>query len=76
MLPLAEVEREHIFHILDETEGNRTRASEILGITRQTLHNKLKTYDRSASSDEVETKTETETIPENDSVNVEVPSKK
>jgi DNA-binding NtrC family response regulator len=43
-LPLAEVEREHIFRVLEEMEGNRTRASEILGITRQTLINKLKMY--------------------------------
>jgi DNA-binding NtrC family response regulator len=42
--PLAEVEREHIFRVLDETEGNRTRAADILGITRQTLLNKLKMY--------------------------------
>jgi DNA-binding NtrC family response regulator len=51
-LPLAEVEREHIFRVLDETDGNRTRASEILGITRQTLLNKLKTYDRDEESEE------------------------
>ncbi len=43
-LALAEVEREHIFRVLEETDGNRTRASEILGITRQTLINKLKMY--------------------------------
>jgi DNA-binding NtrC family response regulator len=42
--PLAEVEREHIFRVLEETDGNRTRAAEILGITRQTLLNKLKMY--------------------------------
>ena len=44
MRPLSEIEREHIFRVLDENEGNRTRASEILGITRQTLINKLKAY--------------------------------
>jgi DNA-binding NtrC family response regulator len=42
--PLAEVEREHIIRVLDETDGNRTRAADILGITRQTLLNKLKVY--------------------------------
>lgn len=42
--PLAEVEREHIIRVLGETEGNRTRAADILGITRQTLLNKLKMY--------------------------------
>jgi DNA-binding NtrC family response regulator len=43
-LPLAAVERAHIHRILAETDGNRTRAAEILGITRQTLINKLKMY--------------------------------
>ncbi len=50
--PLSEVEREHIFRVLDETEGNRTRASEILGITRQTLINKLKAYSHPSESEE------------------------
>jgi DNA-binding NtrC family response regulator len=50
-LPLAEVEKEHIFRVLEETEGNRTRAAEILGITRQTLANKLKVYDHPRASE-------------------------
>ncbi len=50
-LPLAVVEREHIHRILEETEGNRTRAAEILGITRQTLINKLKMYGEPNASD-------------------------
>ncbi len=49
--PLAEVEREHIFRVLEETEGNRTRAAEILGITRQTLLNKLKMYGHASLAD-------------------------
>ncbi|MEZ5066560.1 MAG: sigma-54 dependent transcriptional regulator [bacterium] len=44
---LADVEREHIERVLAETDGNRTRAAEILGITRQTLLNKLKSWDES-----------------------------
>ena len=56
-LPLAAVEREHIQRILEKTEGNRTRAAEILGITRQTLINKLKMYGlpREGSSDKKRT---------------------
>ncbi|MGH2571323.1 MAG: sigma 54-interacting transcriptional regulator, partial [bacterium] len=50
-LPLAAVERAHIHRILEETEGNRTRAAEILGITRQTLINKLKMYGDPAVAD-------------------------
>ena len=49
--PLAEVEREHIFRVLEETDGNRTRAAEILGITRQTLLNKLKMYGHASLAD-------------------------
>ena len=38
------LEREHIFSVLEETSGNQTRASEILGIDRRTLYRKLKRY--------------------------------
>jgi DNA-binding NtrC family response regulator len=44
---LADVEREHIERVLEGTQGNRTRAAEILGITRQTLLNKLKSWEDS-----------------------------
>jgi two-component system response regulator HydG len=43
-MSLEEVERVLIVKTLDETGGNRTRASEILGINRRTLQNKLKQY--------------------------------
>ena len=43
-MSLAEMERELIVKTLAETGGNRTRASEILGINRRTLQNKLKEY--------------------------------
>jgi DNA-binding NtrC family response regulator len=41
---LAEVERRHIFRILEETGGNHVRAAEILGIDRRTLYRKLERY--------------------------------
>lgn len=41
-LPLAEVERRHIRRVLDETEGNKSRAAKILGIDYSTLLRKLK----------------------------------
>ncbi len=41
---LQEVEKEMILTTLEQTNGNRTKAAEILGITRQTLQNKLKEY--------------------------------
>ncbi len=41
---LEEVERRHIFRILEETGGNHLRAAEILGIDRRTLYRKLEKY--------------------------------
>ncbi len=41
---LEEVERAHILRVLEECEGNQTRAAEKLGIDRVTLHHKLKKY--------------------------------
>ncbi len=54
--PLADVEREHIWRVLEETDGNRTRAAEILGITRQTLINKLKGYGDAEANERAEAK--------------------
>jgi DNA-binding NtrC family response regulator len=42
---LAEMEREHILQILQTTEGNKTRAAEILGISKKTLYHKLREYE-------------------------------
>ena len=41
---LKEVERDMILRTLEDTGGNRTRAAEILGISRRTLQLKLKEY--------------------------------
>jgi two-component system response regulator HydG len=43
-LSLKEAERELICKTLERTGGNRTKAAEILGISRATLHNKLREY--------------------------------
>jgi two-component system NtrC family response regulator len=42
--PLAEVERMAIEHALACCQGNKTRAAQLLGISRQTLRTKLKEY--------------------------------
>lgn len=55
---LSEVEREHIYRVLEETDGNRTRAAEILGITRQTLINKLKMYGHPVVTDSEKTESD------------------
>ena len=41
---LDEVEKGHILRVLEECGDNQTRAAEILGIDRVTLHHKLKKY--------------------------------
>jgi transcriptional regulator with PAS, ATPase and Fis domain len=41
---LKEMEEKMIFHTLDQTEGNRTHAAKILGISVRTLRNKLNEY--------------------------------
>ena len=41
---LEEIERTHILRVLDECGNNQSRAAEILGIDRVTLHHKLKRY--------------------------------
>lgn len=42
MPTLEEVQDEHIRKAIDKCHGNLTQAAEILGVTRQTLYNKLK----------------------------------
>ncbi len=44
-LPISEVERLHILNVLSHTDGNKTRAAAILGISTRTLYNKLAEYE-------------------------------
>ncbi len=54
MLPVgttvADAERALIYKTLEHTKNNKTRASEILGISLKTMHNKLKEYEATAAS--------------------------
>jgi two-component system response regulator AtoC len=52
LLPLAEVERIHLVHTLASVDNNKSKAARILGISRQTLREKLKAYQASAGADE------------------------
>ncbi len=45
MLPLAEVEKRHIQRVLENLDGNRKAAAEVLQIHRTTLYKKIETYE-------------------------------
>ncbi|MDD2715678.1 MAG: sigma-54 dependent transcriptional regulator [Candidatus Wallbacteria bacterium] len=51
---LEQVEKNYIERVLSFTLGNRAKASEILGITRKTLYNKLKKYQLEGTAGEAE----------------------
>jgi DNA-binding NtrC family response regulator len=44
MKSLEEVEREHIATVLDHTRGKKSKAAEVLGISRKNLLEKRKKY--------------------------------
>ena len=46
MHSLADTEKALIMKAIDEQGGNRTKAAEVLGISRRTLHRKLKQYEQ------------------------------
>lgn len=47
-MKLADIEREYIYYMLGNHKGNKTRASEALGISVRTLRNKLDEYEKVA----------------------------
>ena len=47
LMPLAEVERIQLLHTLEQVGHNKSKAARILGISRQTLREKLKSYGES-----------------------------
>jgi DNA-binding NtrC family response regulator len=49
---LEDVERAHILQVVEQCNGNQTRAADVLDIDRVTLHNKLKRYGWSKPSGE------------------------
>ncbi len=48
--PLREVEKQYIHRILEETEGNKAKAASILGISRETLYQKLRQYEKESTA--------------------------
>jgi DNA-binding NtrC family response regulator len=45
LMSLKDMEKQYIDHVLRYTKWNKSRASEILGITRPTLDKKIKDYE-------------------------------
>ena len=45
LVPIKEIEKAYIRHVLKSTRGNKTQASRILKITRPTLDKKIKEYE-------------------------------
>ena len=43
--PLAEVERQYILRALEETGGNKAKTAKLLGISRETLYQKIKQFE-------------------------------
>ncbi|MCH2129649.1 MAG: sigma-54 dependent transcriptional regulator [Pirellulaceae bacterium] len=44
LIPMEEVERRYILHVVESTRGNKTLAARILGLDRKTLYRKLQQY--------------------------------
>ncbi len=51
---LADTEKAMILQALEQQGGNRTRAAEVLGISRRTLHRKLKQYEQEGTKMPIE----------------------
>ncbi len=45
VVPLDQLEKQHVKKVVDTCHGNMSKAAELLGITRQTLYNKYKNLD-------------------------------
>jgi len=45
LMPLSDVEKLQILYTLEQTENNKSKAARILGISRQTLREKLRLYE-------------------------------
>jgi two-component system response regulator HydG len=51
LVPLEEVERRYILHVLEACGRNQSLAAQILRIDRKTLHRRLKSYLREGEPD-------------------------
>jgi DNA-binding NtrC family response regulator len=51
VVPLAEIERRYVHRVITLLGGNKSRAAEVLGIDRRTLHRKLGRWDEAAGGE-------------------------
>ncbi|HSY21087.1 MAG TPA: sigma-54 dependent transcriptional regulator [Polyangiaceae bacterium] len=51
VVPLAEIERRYVHRVITLLGGNKSRAAEVLGIDRRTLHRKLGRWDEAATGE-------------------------
>jgi DNA-binding NtrC family response regulator len=49
-LPMDEVERRYVLHVLETVQGNKTLAARILGFDRRTMYRKLERFGRATGS--------------------------
>jgi two-component system response regulator HydG len=52
LVPMEEVERRYIMHVMEAVNGNKSSAAKILGLDRKTLYRKLERYQKSESADQ------------------------
>jgi len=52
LVPVEEVERRYILHVLEASGGNKTLAARTLGLDRKTLYRKLRQYGADAGAEE------------------------
>jgi DNA-binding NtrC family response regulator len=50
LIPMEEVERRYILHVMQAVGGNKTLAARVLGFDRKTLHRKLSLYGSAGSN--------------------------
>ncbi len=50
LLPLTEIEKEHILYVLDAVNGNISKAAKILGVSRPKLYRKIERYRSSTTA--------------------------
>jgi len=51
VVPLAEIERRYVHRVITLLGGNKSRAAEVLGIDRRTLHRKLGRWEDAGAAD-------------------------